>query len=254
MESERPFYHQFAWAYELLIDRPVAAECGGIVQALTRRGVAAGGRVLDAGCGTGRYARELANLGYVVLGIDQSPEMIAEAQLSSVGVAGSVTFTVGDILALPPTRRFDAVLCRGVLNDLLDPEDRKRAFERLAGALRVGGVLLLDVRDWNASTDRKGREPVFEKTIETPRGRLTFRSVTRLDPPNAQLLVSEHHSLVIAGDETTADYDFAMKCWTREELEAHLRAAGFRSTEFSARYTPSTPAGGFDRLVVTASL
>jgi len=35
-----------------------------------------GAGVLDAGCGTGRYSRELARRGYIVHGVDLSPEVI----------------------------------------------------------------------------------------------------------------------------------------------------------------------------------
>ena len=60
----RSFYGRFGWAYDLLSARPVAAECAHIASMLDGRGLPADARVLDAGCGTGRYAVELARLGY----------------------------------------------------------------------------------------------------------------------------------------------------------------------------------------------
>jgi SAM-dependent methyltransferase len=75
--NQRPFYGEYAWAYDLLIDRPVRKECDAIVGWLTERGVHAGATVLDAGCGTGRYATELGRRGFVVHGIDVSAELIA---------------------------------------------------------------------------------------------------------------------------------------------------------------------------------
>jgi ubiquinone/menaquinone biosynthesis C-methylase UbiE len=59
----RPFYGAFAWAYDLLSDRPVAAECATIAALFTARGRPPGARVLDAGGGTGRYTVELSRLG-----------------------------------------------------------------------------------------------------------------------------------------------------------------------------------------------
>jgi len=61
---------------------------------------------------------------------------------------------------------YDAILCRGVLNDLINDQSRQEVFFSFARALRKGGLLVLDVREWNASALRKEREPIFEKTIE----------------------------------------------------------------------------------------
>jgi SAM-dependent methyltransferase len=60
VQPSRPFYGEYAWAFDLLIDRPVGQECAAITAWLSDRGVLPGATLLDAGCGTGRYARELA--------------------------------------------------------------------------------------------------------------------------------------------------------------------------------------------------
>jgi 2-polyprenyl-3-methyl-5-hydroxy-6-metoxy-1,4-benzoquinol methylase len=77
----RPFYTEYAWAFDLLIDRPVRKECAVIAAWLVERGVMPGSEILDAGCGTGRYAIELARRGYVVHGVDLSPDLIEVASL-----------------------------------------------------------------------------------------------------------------------------------------------------------------------------
>jgi len=99
--TPRPFYGEFAWAFDLLIDRPVAKECTAIAGWLVERGVFPGARLLDAGCGTGRYAIELGRRGYVVEGVDQSPELVDVAKRSAIHQPGSVAFHVGDLRALP---------------------------------------------------------------------------------------------------------------------------------------------------------
>lgn len=78
-----------------------------------------------------------------------------------------------------------------VLDDIVDDTDRDRVFEVFSHAQRPGGVLILDVRDWEASAVRKAREPVFRKRVSTERGELTFTSTTALDwqqhDPDTQL-------------------------------------------------------------------
>jgi len=250
--TPRPFYGQFAWAYEYLIERPVAEECAAMASTLSRRGVGAGASILDGGCGTGRYAVELARLGYRVTGIDRSTEMLALARARTDSPVG-VTYEVADLTTLPGAWRFDAVLCRGVLNDLVDDEPRAAVFKAFSHVTRPGGVLLLDARDWGQSAARRAARPIAERRVSTPRGLLVFRTVTRLDATTHRLLLSETHVLETpAGERITASDEFVMRCWTRDELESALRRTGFEAIEYSGTYD-GAPLGTGDRIVVAAT-
>jgi SAM-dependent methyltransferase len=250
-KSSRPFYGEFAWAYDLIIDRPVQRECAAIATWLVDRGVVPGSTLIDAGCGTGRFALELSRRGYRVRGIDASADLIDEAKRAAGGRSPHVSFEVGDILTLSRSTD-DAVLCRGVLNDVVDDEDRQSAFAALARALRDDGILILDVREWEATAARKDREPLFRKRVDTDRGRLTFTSVTDLDPPTRRLLVKETHTLEAGGHENSWDYEFVMRCWTAAELESLLHLNGFESIAHFGAYDAAVPQGATDRLVVVA--
>jgi magnesium-protoporphyrin O-methyltransferase len=69
-----------------------------------------GQRILDAGCGTGVLAMELARCGAAVTAIDLSPNLIAHARdsLRDTG-AGTVEFRVGDMLD-PALGGFDTII------------------------------------------------------------------------------------------------------------------------------------------------
>ena len=252
-QSSRPFYGEYAWAFDLLIDRPVAQECAAITAWFSERGVLPGATLLDAGCGTGRYAGELARRGYAVEGVDRSSELIETARQSVGGYGNSVSIRVGDILALPAAR-YDGILCRGVLNDFVNDDARRSVFAAFARALQPSGVLILDVREWEATKERKHREPVFRKTVSTDRGMLTFTSTTELDPERHQLLLSETHTLVNDAGEYSSDYRFVMRCWTRTELDSVFERAGFGSVQYFGAYDPAVHAGATDRLVAVAQL
>lgn len=115
----------------------------GLKRMLQGHGIARG-LVVDLGCGSGRWARELSRAGYDVLGIDQSPAMIRLARK----VAPQARFQVGSLwnVALPPCA---AVTCIGeCLNYCFDARAGKRAlsrlFRRIYHALAPGGILLCD--------------------------------------------------------------------------------------------------------------
>ena len=96
---------------------------------------------LDAGCGTGEFARQLALRCKRVLSIDISPLMIEEARRRSAG-RPALEFRVADLMDEASAARFDCIATIATLHHLpLEP-----ALARLGGALRSGGVLLvLDV-------------------------------------------------------------------------------------------------------------
>jgi SAM-dependent methyltransferase len=250
VESPRPFYGSFAWAYDAVVDRPVVAESDHIDAILRGRGAPPGARVLDAGCGTGQYAAQLARRGYRVTGVDRSPELLGVAR----GLPPArLAWVLGDVTSLPLARRFDAVLCRGVLNDLLEDADRRAVLREFAAALVNGGVLVFDVREWEASARRALLRPVHQRTVETIHGTLTFRSETTLDRERRRLVIAERHELSGPSGTTTAVHDFAMRAWTRDEIEALLGDAGFTSLGYRGDYGDVQPVGTTDRLIVIAS-
>jgi SAM-dependent methyltransferase len=65
--------------------------------------------VLDAGCGTGRVAIELARRGVVVVGVDRDPSMLSTARR----LAPDVTWVESDLAALDLGRTFDVVVMAG---------------------------------------------------------------------------------------------------------------------------------------------
>ena len=251
--SHRPFYAEFAWAFDLIIDRPVEKQCGVIAAWLVDRKILPGAMVLDAGCGTGRYSRELARRGYIVHGVDLSPELIDVAKGMAAGQTGGVSFAVADITAAS-TARYDAILCRGVLNDILDDDGRDAVFAAFGRALRPNGALILDVREWGTSAERKAREPLFRKRVSTERGELTFTSITELDAEHRLLLISERHELVGPGERRVSDYQFTMRCWEREELEVLFARHGFAKAKYFGAYDHNVGPGATDRLVAVAQL
>lgn len=80
---------------------------------------------LDVGCGSGRYAVSLANLGVErALGIDFSPSMIDLARTFSQedGVAATCCeFTCADFTAFETEERFDSVIAMGVFDYFPEP-------------------------------------------------------------------------------------------------------------------------------------
>lgn len=98
------------------------------------------GSVLDAACGTGRHTGRLVRHGHEVIGVDQSPEMLAQAAAK----VPQAQFRVGDVTQLPiPDASVDLVLCALALSHLADVGEAIAEFRRV---LRPKGrVIVTDV-------------------------------------------------------------------------------------------------------------
>jgi SAM-dependent methyltransferase len=95
-------------------------------------------RVLDAGCGTGRVAIRLAELGYDVVGVDLDASMLAMAR----DEAPDLDWRVGDLAVLDTGELFDVVLVAGNTIPLLEPGTLENAARHLAAQLDAGGLLV----------------------------------------------------------------------------------------------------------------
>jgi SAM-dependent methyltransferase len=115
------------------------------VQHLLESSVAAP-QILDAGCGYGRIAIPLLQLGFDVIGIDVSPAMLDEA--NRLAAAAELIFSTleGDICRLPyDDEAFDVVLCMWLtFNELLHESDQLATLLEFRRVLRPGGWALLD--------------------------------------------------------------------------------------------------------------
>lgn len=139
-----------------------------------------GKRVLDAGCGAGRFAEIALSLGADLVAIDYSSAVDAAAQN-----LGEEPFLVqADIYRLPfAPGSFDVVYSLGVLQHTPDP---RASIEALARMIRPGGQLVVDIyrRSWTYWIDPKYRLRPITRRMSKER---LFALVERLTPPLLRL-------------------------------------------------------------------
>jgi SAM-dependent methyltransferase len=208
----------------------------GILRLLLRRGITSG-FVVDLGCGSGRWARELNRAGYRVLGVDQSRAMIRMARRA----APRSQFRVASLheVALPSC---DAVTSIGeCLNYTFDVrrQSLRRLFQRVFRALRPGGVFVFDFagpdripnprprlywtegRDWSvlASSDGDPRRRLLERRI------VSFRKTGRAYRRDEELHVLRLYSTeaIVSGLESCGFAVEVLNAFGRFRLPAGIR-------------------------------
>ena len=150
MTSEPYFRHDLAYVHER--GYGLHGECcaPGVLALLEP---VRGGLVLEIGCGTGALTRHLLAAGHRVLATDASPAVLEQARESLGPAAELARLTLPDD-PLPPA---DAIVSVGhAVSYLATAAEVDRALAAMAGALRPGGVLAIDVCDLEWGMARTG--------------------------------------------------------------------------------------------------
>jgi ubiquinone/menaquinone biosynthesis C-methylase UbiE len=104
-----------------------------------------GTSILDIPCGTGRFFPFYHEKGFEVLGIDISPDMLAQAKQR---VGSAITVKLGNIFNIGLVDAFDIVLCIRFLN-LIEFGDIKYVLAEMQRAAKSRIILTLRVRQKN---------------------------------------------------------------------------------------------------------
>ena len=209
-----------------------------------------GTTILDLACGTGSLTRELALRGYEMIGVDLSPDMLAEAAEKNRGVGDiEPIFLCQSMDKLDLYGTIDAcVCCLDSVNYVTDPKKLRRAFERVHLFLMPGGLFLFDINTPEKLQGLDG-QVFLDETEDTycvwraeysKRRRVCsyFMDLFRLD---------EETGLWERGEELHEEY-----AYTPEELTEYLRQAGFTDIRQYGNLKMRKPLPGEERIFFTA--
>ncbi|RME29144.1 MAG: class I SAM-dependent methyltransferase [Deltaproteobacteria bacterium] len=178
-----------------------------------------GRRILDVPCGTGRHAVEFARRGHRVVGLDLTPEFVADARRAAAAVEGRCEFHVGDMRTIDRFGPADVVTCLWGSFGYLGDEGDTDFLAACARALRPGGRLALDTHVAETLLPRLAEEAVGERTVAGIR----VHSVASYDPWRAVTVT--RWTLTREGDTFTDTTE--IRLYTAYELARMLASCGF---------------------------
>lgn len=220
------------------------------IEAHFRRRGLPGKTVLDLACGTGSLTRELAQRGYEMIGVDLSPEMLAEAAEKNQDVDGiPPIFLCQSMDKLDLYGTIDAcVCCLDSVNYVTDPKKLQKAFERVYLFLMPGGVFLFDINtpeklqglDGQVFLDETEDAYCVWRAEYSKRSRICsyFMDIFRLD---------EESGLWERGEELHRE-----RSYEPQELVEYLTQAGFQDIRQFGNLKMRAPKPGEDRIFFTA--
>jgi SAM-dependent methyltransferase len=190
------------------------------------------------GCGTGEHVRHFAERGWNAVGIDLAESMIAQAldhagETVAGGRARFVLQGAADAASLAEAP-FGAAICLGnTLAFVESAHELRRFFEGVAGALAPGGILLLQMLNYERIEGVPVRAlPVNVRPLPPEEGEGELVFVRILSPrgdgtvdfyPITMTLRPGHEPLV----EVRHAREAVHHAWKRPQLEAALAEVGF---------------------------
>ena len=197
-----------------------------------RTAAAAGGLVLELGCGTGRVSLPLARAGVELVGIDRSAPMLDRARRqilapSNRRILKSLDLVRGDIRQLPfEDETFAMVLAPyGILQSLIRPRDLTATLASVARVVAPGGTfgidLVPDVPKWREYENRvqlRGR---------AGGARLTLIESVRQDPKRHLTTFEQTYVERRGGGTREHRFDLTFRTLSVRQMTRQLERAGF---------------------------
>jgi SAM-dependent methyltransferase len=218
--------------YDILSTPGSSNTARGLLRIARRHGLAAGGRWLEPGCGTGRLLLPLARRGFPVIGFDRSPAMIdfAAARFRRAGLrarlfSAEMTAFADSVRGRPVAFAFNL---DNTVRHLDDDPDLLEHLSDMARVLRPGGLYAVGL-----SLMRPGQDEITEDFWSAARGRCRVDHLVQYLPPGGRKRASEtviHHVSVTRprGIERFDAVD-RLRAWTAAEWKDLVRQAGWET-------------------------
>jgi len=181
--------------------------------------------ILDVGCGTGRLSVPLSRMGFKVLGIDNSKEMLAIAKKKS---NRNLRFELADLRTYKSTEKFDCAICGDAsLATFMSRSTLVKALRGICRNLKDEGVFFYDV--WNYA-EYNNWMPVSSRTEKRKDGEITLIRKTNVDP-NGIYKFSDTISVKTGIKSYVLKMTYTSKVWRYREWSKIFREAGFRTVK-----------------------
>ncbi len=183
-------------------------------------------KILDVGCGNGRFLIPLVRRGFEVVGLDNSPEMLEECRRRLSVNNLKAELIQFDLENMNYEGEFDALICMdSVICYLLDAESIIETLTNFQKAIRPNGFVILE--NWNMFSQWE----LLEKEISEIRGndlvRIDIKEKNHYNPFTSIWQI-EMDADILDGDKIyKLKHTETLRAMTVGEMRMYLREGGF---------------------------
>jgi len=226
-------FRKYADFYDRLYeDKDYEKECEFVKQIFETHGTKKIASILDLGCGTGSHALIFADMGYDVVGVDQSETMLDIARTKVAKNNKNIRFRRQDIRSLDLSQQFDAAVAMfAVMGYQTSNKDFEDTLISVHNHLSPGGLLIFDVWFGPAVLVEKPQDRV--KIIELPNKKIIRYAHPVLDIIHHTVEVN-YTVLEITEQKTTEISEHhLMRYFFYQEIVYFLEKNGFKLLQIS---------------------
>ena len=242
-------YNAFAAFYDSLTGNVSYGERAAYFDQIIKQYQEGPGLLLDLASGTGSLSLELAALGYDVIGVDGSADMLSVALQKAAQQEQEVLFLCQDMTRLDLYGTIDVAVCAlDSINHLTDPRRVQRVFSKVSLFLNLGGLFLFDV-----NSPYKHRQVLGNNTFVYDEEKVFCVWQNALEEETDTVTIRlDFFEKEEDGSYQRSGEEFRERAYSREELDRMLDAAGFQVEAIYQGDTFDPPTATSERLVYVA--
>jgi ubiquinone/menaquinone biosynthesis C-methylase UbiE len=208
-----------------------------------------GNILLDLACGTGSIAEEMAKIGYDVIGVDYSDEMLGIALDKKFESGLNIQYLCQDMRKLDLYGSMDVTVCAlDSINHLGSLRDVKKVFQNVALFSEPNGLFIFDI-----NTLYKHRNILADNTFTYETDKVFCVWENTLVPETDEVKMNlEFFELEENGMYSRSSDSFSEKAYSEESIEMLLNECGFEVLGKFGDDTMLPPACDSQRIVYAA--
>lgn len=139
-------YHSFSYFYDKLTSNISYKQRAEYFDMLIKKHNGTQNLLLDLACGTGSLSEEFSRMGYDVIGVDASEEMLNEALDKKFDSGLNIQYLCQDMTELDMFGTIDVTICAlDSINHLKSIDDVKKTFQKVSLFCEPNGLFIFDV-------------------------------------------------------------------------------------------------------------
>jgi len=179
--------------------------------------------IMDLGCGTGRHLIPLSELGYKVVGVDNSKGMLVQLNTKLKGdeYKHKPQILTGDFFEIDIPNSFDLVILMwNVFNEIcLTEESAENLIKKVKSLLNRNGKILINIDNVHTldlpNIDSKVETKFKDSTYVSDWKVIDFDSTTNITKSQEKIAILDKEGKIIESNETL----ITQRWWSKEEIE-----------------------------------